>query len=73
MTQDKPIEQRTKAALEQVVGKTVESWDYADEGHSIVLRFSDGAILEVDTTYDREIKGVQGEPFLMAHFSRKKP
>jgi hypothetical protein len=72
MAQDKPIEQRTKAALEQVVGKTVKSWDYRDEGHSIVLRFTDGAVLEVDTTYDREIKGVQGEPFLMAHSSQKR-
>ncbi len=73
MAREKPIEERTKAALEQVVGKTVQSWDYTDKGHAIILRFIDGAILEVDTTYDREIEGVQGEPFLTAHFSRKKP
>ena len=69
---EKPIEQRTKAALEQAVGKTVKSWKYADERQAVVLFFTDGTNLEIDMTYDSEIQGVQGEPFLMVHFGRKK-
>ena len=69
---EKPILQRTKAALEQAEGKTIKTWKYTDEGQAIVLFFTDGTNLQVEMTYDREIKGVRNEPFLMAHLGRKK-
>jgi hypothetical protein len=69
---EKPIEQRTKAALQQSVGQTVKAWNYTDGGNNVVLEFTDGTNLQIETTYDREIEGVQGEIFLMAHFARKK-
>jgi hypothetical protein len=69
---EKPIVQRTKAALEQAEGKTIKTWKYTDDGQAIVLFFIDGTNLQVEMTYDREIKGVRNEPFLMAHLGRKK-
>jgi len=42
------------------------TWKYGKDG--IVLYFLDGTNLEIHITYDREIVGVQNEPYLMAHF-----
>jgi uncharacterized protein with LGFP repeats len=69
---DTPVVQRTKAAaLQQVEGKTVKEWKYADGGGGIVLYFSDGTNLQIDITYDREIVGLQSGPFLIAHFGSR--
>jgi hypothetical protein len=65
-----PMVQRTKAALQSAEGKTINTWKYGKDG--IVFYFLDGTNLEIDITYDREIVGVQNEPYLMAHFGRKK-
>src|SRR5208283_5929465 len=64
-----PMVQRTKAALQSAEGKTINTWKYGKDG--IVLYFLDGTNLEIDITYDREIVGVQNEPYLMAHFGGK--
>jgi hypothetical protein len=65
-----PMVQRTKAALQSAEGKTINTWKYGKDG--IVLYFLDGTNLEIDITYDREIVGVQNEPYLMAHFGGKR-